>query len=32
VTGKLYEGMRHEPHNEIGKEIVWQDLLDFIEK
>ena len=32
VTGKLYEGMRHEVFNEIGKEEVFADLLTFIEK
>lgn len=31
VSGKLYEGMRHEIHNEIGKEEVFEDLLQFIE-
>ena len=31
VTGKLYEGMRHELHNEFGKEEYFQDLLRFIE-
>ncbi len=31
VTGKLYEGMRHEILNEIGKEEVYNDLLRFIE-
>ena len=32
VTGKLYEGLRHEIFNDIGKEEVYQDLLEFIEK
>ncbi|MBR4943195.1 MAG: lysophospholipase [Clostridia bacterium] len=32
VKGKLYEGMRHEVHNEIGKEEVLSDLLEFIER
>ena len=31
VRGKLYEGMRHEVHNEIGKEEVLSDILAFIE-
>ena len=31
VSGKLYEGMRHEILNEIGKEEVYADLLAFIE-
>lgn len=30
VSGKFYEGYRHEIHNEIGKEKVYEDLLDFI--
>ncbi len=30
VSGKLYEGMRHEVLNEIGKEEVFADLLRFI--
>ena len=30
VTGKLYEGMRHEIFNEFGKEGVYEDLLTFI--
>mgnify|MGYP003316043657 CR=1 FL=1 len=32
VTLKLYPNMRHEIHNETGKEQVLQDLLEFIEK
>lgn len=32
VSGKLYEGLRHEIFNDIGKEEVYQDLLNFIEK
>ncbi len=32
VSGKLYEGMRHEILNEIGREEVYQDLFSFIEK
>lgn len=27
---KIYPAMRHEILNEIGKERVWQDILDFI--
>ncbi|MBP5092239.1 MAG: alpha/beta fold hydrolase [Bacilli bacterium] len=27
---KLYPHMRHEIHNEIGKEQVWADLKDFL--
>lgn len=29
VSQIIYEGMRHEIHNEIEKEIVWEDLRDF---
>ena len=32
VSGKLYEGMRHEILNEIGKEEVYADVLEFIEE
>ena len=32
VTGKLYEGMRHEVHNELGREEVYKDILAFIEE
>ncbi len=31
VRDKLYEGMRHEILNEVGKEEVYSDLLSFIE-
>ncbi len=31
ASGKLYEGMRHEILNEIGREEVYADLLKFIE-
>ncbi len=31
VSGKLYEGMRHEILNEIGREEVFSDLLAFIQ-
>lgn len=30
VTSVLYSGMRHEVLNEIGKEKVWSEILDFI--
>ena len=30
VTSALYPGMRHEVLNEIGKEDVWNEILDFI--
>lgn len=30
VTSKLYPNMRHEIHNEIGKEKVWQDILETL--
>jgi len=32
VTGKLYEGMRHEIHNDTTKEEVLADLLAFLEE
>ena len=32
VEGNLYQGMRHEPHNEIGKEEVLDDILAFLQK
>lgn len=31
VSGKLYHGLRHEPHQEPEKETVFADLLAFIE-
>lgn len=31
VTSKLYPGMRHEIHNEIGKEVVWRDIADTLD-
>ena len=30
VTSALYPGTRHEVLNEIGKEEVWDDILDFM--
>jgi alpha-beta hydrolase superfamily lysophospholipase len=30
VTSALYQGMRHEVLNEIGKEDVWNEILDFM--
>ena len=32
VSGKLYEGLRHEIFNDLGREEVYADLLAFIEK
>ena len=32
VSAALYPGMRHEVLNEIGKEEVWSDILDFMDK
>ena len=32
VSGKLYHGLRHEVHNEPEKEMVFEDLLKFIEE
>jgi alpha-beta hydrolase superfamily lysophospholipase len=31
ITFKLWEGMKHEIHNEIGKEEVWEYTLHWIE-
>ena len=31
VTSKLYEGMRHEIHNELDRQSVYNDLLAYIE-
>lgn len=31
VTSRLYPGMRHEIHNETGKETVWADLADTLD-
>ncbi len=31
VSGKLYKDMRHEIHNELGREEVYEDILAFIE-
>ena len=30
VTLKVYPGMRHEIHNEIGRQEVWDDIYSFI--
>lgn len=30
VTSMIYPSMRHEVLNEIGKEEVWNDILDFM--
>ena len=30
VTAQVYPGMRHEIHNETGRQRVWDDLLHFI--
>ncbi len=32
VSGKLYHGLRHEIQNEPEQEMVFQDLLEFIEE
>ena len=32
VDCKIYEGMRHEIHNEIGKDQVYDDIASWIEK
>ena len=31
VSGRLYKDMRHEVHNELGREEVYEDILAFIE-
>ncbi|MBQ6475210.1 MAG: alpha/beta hydrolase [Clostridia bacterium] len=31
VEEKMYPGMRHEIHNEKGKEQVWQDILAYLD-
>ncbi|MBQ5580442.1 MAG: alpha/beta hydrolase, partial [Clostridia bacterium] len=31
ISCKLYEGKRHEIHNEEDGEVVYQDVLNFIE-
>jgi alpha-beta hydrolase superfamily lysophospholipase len=31
VSRKLYPGMRHEILNEIDREPVWKDILDFLQ-
>ena len=30
VTSAIYPSMRHEVLNEIGKEQVWDEILDFM--
>ena len=30
ITSKLYEGMRHEIHNEMERQYVYEDLLNFL--
>ena len=32
VTSALYDGMRHEVLNEVGKEMVWEDVLEHIKR
>ena len=32
VTGKRYPGMRHEILNEEGKEEVYKNILQYLEK
>ncbi len=32
VDGKLYQGMRHEILNEVGKEQVYEDMKNWLEK
>lgn len=30
INSKLYPAMRHEICNEVGKEVVWMDVLEFL--
>jgi alpha-beta hydrolase superfamily lysophospholipase len=30
VTLKIYEGMRHEIHNEINHQVVYDQIADFL--
>jgi len=30
ISSRNYPSMRHEVLNEIGKERVWKDVLEFI--
>jgi alpha-beta hydrolase superfamily lysophospholipase len=32
ATLRVYEGMLHEPYNELGHEKVYEDLLSWLEK
>ena len=32
VDLKIYEGMRHEVHNEVGREQVYEEIADWIEE
>jgi alpha-beta hydrolase superfamily lysophospholipase len=32
VTARTYEGLRHEILNEVGREIIWQDVVSVFEK
>ena len=32
VKGKLYKGLRHELLNEIGNDVIYNDVLQFIQK
>lgn len=32
VHGKMYNGMRHEICNETRKEVVYQDIVDFLQQ
>ena len=29
VSLKVYPGMRHEIHNETGRQEVWEDILSY---
>lgn len=32
VTAKTYEGLRHEILNEVGREIIWQDVASLLDR
>ena len=32
VTSRVFPGMRHEIHNETDHAVVWEDILQFVQK
>ena len=32
ITASIYQDMRHEVLNEIHKEAVWEEIIDFIQQ